>query len=184
MKLLFIFLITIFVAHAEDPANYLKLFDSKVYSLKSKGVKDFAVDLESSRLTKQINDQQSFGKVEELLFRVYWTAEPERVAIEVLGLPEGFVELKEELKLGILQLLDNLLPQTFQQKFSGYRFVQGGSAKEVLAQDTTGIAPIPNFILKFDEQNKLIEVVGNKPVGSIQVKTNLKKHSFQTGNGS
>ena len=40
-----------------------------------------------------------FGKVNEVIFRTYWTANPERVAIEVIGLPEGFKEIKEELKL-------------------------------------------------------------------------------------
>jgi predicted HAD superfamily phosphohydrolase YqeG len=51
-------------AIAQEPSTYLKIFDSKVYSLKTKGVKDFVVDLENTRLTKQINDQQSFGKIE------------------------------------------------------------------------------------------------------------------------
>ncbi len=166
---------------AQDPSSYLKIFDSKVYSLKTKGAKDFVVDVESSRLTKQINDQQSFGKIEELIFRIYWTAEPERMSIEVIGLPEGFMEFKEELKLSIYQLIEYLIPPSSFQKYTGYKFLSGQKPKEFVAQDSTGIALIPSFSLKFDEQDKLIEVVGNRPVGSIMMKPTFEKTAFSDG---
>jgi len=175
------FLITILFSlgvYAQEASNYLNIFDSKIYSLKSKGIKDFTVDLESTRLTKQLNDQQNFGKIEELIFRVYWTADPERVSIEVLGLPEGFVEVKEGLKVEMAQLLEYLMPIGILKKFNGYKISQGTRPKEFVAQDTTGIAPVPNYVLKFDEQDKLVEVIGNKPVGTIQIKQNFEKTSF------
>lgn len=180
MKVLFFSLFMIASAFAQDPAAYLKSFDAKVYSLKTKGVTDFVVDIESSKLTKQINDQQLFGKVEELIFRTYWTAQPERLAIEIIGLPDGFKEVKEELKMAMLQMMDNILPQTTAQRFTGYKFVQSKS-REILAQDTTGIAPIPSFVLKFDEQDKLVEVIGNKPIGTYVVKPVYEKPSFAEG---
>jgi hypothetical protein len=178
------FLITILFSlgvYAQDPANYLNIFDTKIYSLKAKGIKDFTVDLESTRLTKQLNDQQNFGKIDELIFRLYWTADPERISIEVLGLPEGFVQVKEGLKLEIAQFLEYLIPIGILKKFNGYKISQGTKPKEFIAQDTTGIAPVPNYILKFDEQDKLVEVVGNKPVGLIEIKQNLEKTSFSDG---
>jgi hypothetical protein len=181
MKLFVVLFLFSLGAFAQEPSTYFKIFDSKVYSLKTKGVKDFVVDLENTRLTKQINDQQSFGKIEELKFRVYWTAEPERISIEVMGLPEGFIEFKEELKVGIFQLMENLIPVSFAQKFNGYKFTPGAKQKEYLAQDLTGLAPIPSFTLKFDEQDKLIEVIGNKPVGSIMVKPTYEKMGFSDG---
>lgn len=168
-------------AFAQDPASYLSAFDSKIYSLKTKGVKDFVVDVESSKLTKQINDQQTFGKVEELLFRTYWTAEPERFAIEVIGLPDGFREVKEELKTSMLPIIENLLPQRMTQKFTGYKFTQGQNPKEILAQDSTGIATVPSFTLKFDEQDKLVRVIGNRPIGSLTVEPVYEKSSFAEG---
>lgn len=168
------------VTFAQDPAEYLKSFDAKVYSLKSKGVKDFVVDIESSRLTKQVNAQQTFGKVSELLFRVYWTQDPERLAIEVIGLPDGFKEIKDELKVGMFQFMDNLIPQTLGQRFSGYKF-SAVKAKEFAANDTTGLAPIPSFVLKFDEQDRLYEITGNKPVGELSIRPNFEKTSFSDG---
>lgn len=180
MKVLFFSLFVMASAFAQDPSAYLKNFDAKIYSLKSKGVKEFVVDIESSKLTKQMNDQQMFGKVEELIFRTYWTAEPERLAIEIIGLPDGFKEVKDELKVSMLQVMDNLLPQTSAQRFAGYKFTQS-RPKEILAQDTSGIAPIPSFTLTFDAQDRLVEVTGNKPIGALVIKPVYEKQSFSEG---
>lgn len=181
MKALICLLFIVSSAFAQDPSAYLKNFDAKIYSLKNKGVKDFVVDIESSKLTKQMNDQQTFGKVNELIFRTYWTANPERLAIEVIGLPEGFKEIKEELKLSLLGMMDNLIPQTMAQRFSGYKISAGTKAKEFVAQDTSGIAPIPSYILKFDNQDRLVEVQGQRPVGTFIVKPVYEKESFADG---
>lgn len=181
MKFLFVGLLMFSSAFAQDPSAYLKNFDAKIYSLKTKGVKDFVVDIESSKLTKQMNDQQMFGKVEEVIFRTYWTAEPERLAIEIIGLPDGFREVKEDLKMSMIGMMDNLIPQTAAQRFAGYKFVQGSKPKEIVAQDTSGLAPVPSFVLKFDEQDKLVLVTGQKPIGTLEIKPVYEKESFADG---
>lgn len=170
MKLLWVLLTLLsFSTFAQDPAAYLKIADSKIYSLKTKGVKDFVVDISSDVLTKQVNDQAIFGKVKTLTFRVYWTLSPERMAVEVIGLPEGFKEIKDDLKLNILPFIEDILPMAFEQKFKGYKFSVGSNPKEFIAQDTTGIAQVPSYTLKFDAQDKLTEIVANKFVGSMSV---------------
>jgi hypothetical protein len=181
MKLFLILILMINTAMAQEPIAYLNSFDNKVYSIKSKGVKDFVVDIESSKLTKEMNDQQLFGKIDELIFRTYWTASPERLAVEIIGLPEGFKEIKEELKMSMLVMIDNLLPQTTSQRLAGYKFSQGPQQREITAKDTSGIAPIPSFTIKFDNQDKISEVVGNRPVGTFVVKSVYEKESFSDG---
>lgn len=179
---LFICLILIATsAFAQDPSTYLKTFDAKIYSLKTKGVKDFTVDIESSKLTKQLNDQQIFGKVEELVFRVYWTAIPERIAIEIIGLPDGFIEVKEQLKGTMIGMIENLIPPTMEQKFTGHKFSIGKTPKELVAKDSSGVAPIPAYVLKFDQQDILTDIEGKKPVGTFTVKTIYEKESFAEG---
>ncbi len=169
------------LAFAQDPASYLNQFDTKVYSLKTKGVKDFVVDIESSKLTKQMDDQMIFGKVNNVTFRLFWTANPERLAIDILGLPEGFREIKEELKLSMISQLENLLPLPTAQKFNGYKISAGAKPKEFIAKDTSGIAAVPSFILKFDGQDKLIEIEGEKPVGTLVIVPSYAKESFSDG---
>lgn len=166
---------------SQDPNAYLTNFDNKVYSLKTKGVKDFVVDIESSKLTKQLNDQMIFGVVKEVIFRTYWTNSPERLAIEIVGLPEGFREIKEELKLAIISQIDNLLPMTTAQRFAGYKFHSGASPKEIVAQDTTGIAQVQSYVMKFDSVDKLLEVVGKKNIGTLIITPAYEKESFADG---
>lgn len=168
-------------AWSQDPTVYLNNFDAKVYSLKSKGIKDFVVDIESSKLTKQLNDQQIFGKVKEVIFRTYWTATPERLAIEIIGLPEGFREVKEDLKMSVIAQMDNLLPMSTVQRFAGYKFHTGVNPKEYIATDSSGIANIQSYVLKFDATDKLIEVVGKKPIGTMNITPKYDKDSFAGG---
>ncbi len=182
MKILALFFCIISLrAHAVDPKTYITTFDSKVYSLKTKGVKDFAVDVKSSRLLKQLNEQMIFGRLKDLTFRVYWTANPERLALDVLGLPEGFKEVKEELKLSILSGMDNLVPVPVMDRFKGYNMTQGTGAKEFTAQDTTGVAAIPSYVLRFDANDCLANVKGNRIVGSFNVATTYEKENFTDG---
>jgi hypothetical protein len=180
MKALLFSLFMTTAAFAQDSTAYLKNFESKVYSLKTKGVKNFMVDIESSKLTKQMRDQQTFGKIDHLVFRTYWTAEPERIAIEIIGLPEGFKEIKEELKGSLTGVLDALIPPTFQQRFPGYK-ATSGKGKEIVMQDSTGLAPIPSYNLAFDEQDRLTQVVGNRPIGTLVIKPTYEKESFAEG---
>lgn len=180
---IFILLISLcsLTAFAQEPLSQINNFDQKVYSLKTKGVKDFVVDLESSKLTKQLNEQMIFGRIKELIFRVYWTANPERLAIDIIGLPEGFKEIKEELKLNITSMLENLVPLSIEKKFVGYSITKGKQNGEYFAKDQTGVAPIPGYILKFDQQNRLVGIEGKKPVGNFQIIPNYSKEPFSDG---
>jgi hypothetical protein len=168
-------------ALAQTPEAFLASLDQKVYSLKGKGTKELVFDIESPGLTKQLSERLAMGRIESVTFRVYWTANPERLAIEVLGLPEGFREIKEELRLSILPQLQDVLPSSTAQRFAGYTFHKSTSPREVLAKDSSGAALIPSFIFKYDTQDRLVEIVGEKPVGEYQVTPVYEKESFSDG---
>jgi hypothetical protein len=178
LALLFIF---VFNVHAQDPKAYLSSFDSKIYSLKNRGVKDFTVDISSPKLTRQLNEQGVFGKVEKLTFRLYWTAMPERIAVAVLGLPDGFNEVKESLKRNVLLVLEDLLPVPMEQKFSTYAISQGPTTKELIAKDQTGVAPIQSFVLKFNDKDILTNVIGKKAVGIFNVENTYESNIAPEG---
>lgn len=183
MKLILslIFLLSGLSAYAQDQKTYFSLYDRKVYSLKTKGVKDFVVDVKSSDLTEKVNDQKIFGNVKDLIFRVHWTLTPERLAVDIIGLPEGFTEAKNELKASFLPLLDNLLPMTVEQRFPGYKFSAGKTLREYIAADSSGLASIPRYVLKFDELDRLSEITGQKPVGSWNMNWIYEKKAFSEG---
>ena len=177
MKFILLLILMIGNVFAQDTELYLKNFENKIYSLKTKGVQDFAVDIESKQLTQLVNDQQSFGKVEELIFRAYWTLNPERFSIEVIGLPDGFKEFKDELKLRIYPVLEYLIPKSMNDKFKGYKF-STTSPGRILAQDSTGVAATPSFQLNFNAENKLVEIIGNRPIGTMIITPRFEKKSF------
>lgn len=183
MKFIFALMIvfTSTIAFAQAPAVYFSLFDRKVYTLKNKGVRDFVVDMTSAKLLDQVNEQKIFGRVKELVFRVYWTQSPERLAVDVIGLPEGFFEAKTQLRNMAMPLLDNLLPMTVEQRFPNYKFTPGKTAREFIATDSTRLAPIPTYTLKFDDQDRLAEIIGNKPLGSWNMNWVYEKKAFSEG---
>lgn len=183
MKLILslIILLSSFISYAQDQKTYFSLYDHKVYSLKSKGVKDFVVDVKSSDLTERVNNQKIFGNVKDLIFRVHWTLAPERIAVDIIGLPEGFFEAKNELKASFFPLLDNLLPMTIEQRFPGYKFTPGKIPREFIATDSSGLAPIPRYELKFDELDRVSEITGQKPVGSWNMNWIYEKKAFSEG---
>jgi hypothetical protein len=162
-------------------SSYFSLYDRKIYSLKNKGVRDFMVDVVSSKLTEQVNQQKIFGNVKELIFRVHWTLSPERLAVDVIGLPEGFIEAKNDLRASFMPLLDNLLPMTVEQRFPGYKFSPGKTKREYIATDSSGLAAIPKYVLKFDDLDRLSEVIGAKPVGSWNMNWIYEKKAFSEG---
>ncbi len=168
-------------AVAQAPSVYFSLYDRKVYSLKNKGVRDFVVDITSSKLTEQVNEQKIFGLVKALTFRVYWTLSPERLAVDVIGLPEGFFEAKNALRASVMPLLDSLLPMSVEQRFPGYKITPGKTPREFIATDSSGLAPIPKYILKFDDQDRLSEVIGQKPLGSWNMIWVYEKKAFSEG---
>jgi hypothetical protein len=108
MKML-LFLTFFFILNVNAQTT-LSSIDLKHYSPQKKGVNDLVFEVSNKALTKTLNDQMIFGKLNHVSFTVYWTLKPERLAIEVNGLPEGFKEIKEELKnlLSMMLLKKNL----------------------------------------------------------------------------
>lgn len=178
LTIFFIFSLISLQSFSQDSNSYLSSFYNNIYSLKSKGIQDFVVDVTSSRLTEELNNQKVFGNIKKLIFRVYWTANPERVALEIMGLPDGFREIKESLKISFATVLEDLLPLKFDKKFAGFKLGMKFDSKTYELIDLTGINPISKFILQFDNQDNLIMLKGIKPVGDFIVTPKYKKTNF------
>jgi hypothetical protein len=164
--LIFFLSITCTVCWSQDPVATLKLAESKTYDPRVKGLKDLVVELESPTVTKQLNDQMVFGRISSLVFRIYWTAQPERVAIEIEGMPEGFREVKEELKASMIGRLEAILPVSWDKKFAGYQpRVDEKKPKVVIFTDSKNLRPIPEFEISFDSEGRFDTILGKKPVG-------------------
>jgi hypothetical protein len=182
MKLLLLFLFSIQTALAVDPLQLLKIHDSKVYHLKKKVVKDIVVEVESPQLKKQLESQQIFGSIDRVAFKFYWTLEPLRLNIDIIGLPEGFKEIKENLKQTMFSKFEYMYPMTIEEKFKGYTFKNHPTkVNSILATDSSGLQAIPEFELVFDSEQKIISIIGKKPIGEQIINLVYEKTSWSNG---
>jgi hypothetical protein len=181
MKIVFVVLSLFLMtsSHAQDAQGIIKNAEDKSYNPKFRGLTDLVVELVNPQITKQLNDQMIFGTLSQVSFKIYWTANPERVAVEVIGLPEGFREIKEELKAMIVSRLETIIPIPFAQKFKGYQFKKSlKQERTIVATDNTNMMPVPEYELVVDEEGKLIETIAKKPIGIIRTKTKWEKANW------
>lgn len=166
-------------AIAQDATTILRASEEKAYTPKQKGLTDLVVDIVNPQITTQLNEQMIFGHLKEVTFRLYWTSSPERVAIEVMGLPEGFREIKEELKAAMLGRLESIVPIPIEKKFQGYKFrTDSKKPKAVIATDPTGQQTIPEFVFVFDNEGRLSKILAMKPIGEQETNFEWQKSAW------
>ena len=183
MKLIYVlvFLLLSFFCYAEDPKSQeiIKKFDVGYYHPQDKGLKELVVRVDVQNITKQLNEQLIFGKLKEVYFKIYWTY-PANVDVEVIGLPEGFQEIKQEFKAMIAARLDLIVPELLEKKFEGYELksLVSKDSTDIIATDTTQTKMIHEFVAKFDKDGNLNALVGRKPMATEESKLSYGKHPW------
>ena len=174
-----VFLVMMFLSlsvGAQDVATIMRNHEDKIYSPKYKGLTDLVVDMESPSLTKQLNEQMIFGNIRDLRFRFYWTATPERVAVEILGMPEGFNEIKQQLKQAMLSRFESIIPLSLEKKFVGYKFsLDPKDPASVIAKDEKALNVIPEYKLTFGTTGLLSTLNGKKTIGTMTTSFDWEK---------
>lgn len=178
-----IFLLSIYGgAHAEVASALFRKSSEVTYDAQTKGLRELVVDLVNPALTKQLNDQMIFGHLNEVVFRIYWTAKPERVAVEIEGLPEGFREIKDELRAAMVGSLEYAIAPPIEKKFAGYTpRMELGKNNIVFMDDPTHLRPVLGYELGFEADGKLIQVMAKKPVGIVLTKNQYGKEAWSDG---
>lgn len=153
------------LAQSRDPKaiSILKNFDVISYRQTDKGLKDFSVKVSVSKLTEELNEQMIFGKLKDVYFRLIW-AFPNLVDVEVIGLPNGFLEIKNELKNIVLSKLDYIVPGPTEKKFDGYNLIYKSMGHDfILATDSTKMKLISEINLTFDKEGRIFKMDLLKP---------------------
>ncbi len=91
-KILFI-VIPIFLASYKDKLQY---YDISTYSVMAKGLRDLSYKVKSKEIVDEINTSHNFGKIEEVIFQVYWI-DSGKIDLDIMGIPRGFIQLKSKL---------------------------------------------------------------------------------------
>lgn len=159
--------------------DIIKKFDASSYRPQDKGLKELVVQVEISNLTKQLNDQLIFGKLKNVYFKLYWVY-PSQYDVEVLGLPNGFTEIKNELKALVASRLDIMIPSMLEKKFEGYnlKLMPEKTKDQIIATDSTQMKLINEVRANFDKEGKLIGLINHKPMVVEESELSLTKKSY------
>lgn len=158
----------------------LKTADQKLYNPRSKSITDLVVDVESDKIKEHLNEQKTFGTIKEFAYRFYWTAQPERLDVEVIGLPDGFKELKDELRSSGLKLFEDIIPIPLEKKFSSFE-ISKKTERVLTAKNKDSLAAVTKLDLVFNSQDLLQEIISYRAVGEMSTSFEYEKTSFSDG---
>lgn len=84
-------------------------YDLRFYHPENYGLKDLVFEVRIENLTRELNKAKSYGKLEDVYFKVFWMF-PGQYKIIANGLPGGFKELRSSLKNQIKSRLSFVIP--------------------------------------------------------------------------
>lgn len=143
-------------AIAQSSNAEIDQYEIRSYDPQKSGLVDLVFEARVEKLTDILNKTETFGKLVDVYFKIYWLS-PSQYKIEVMGLPKGFQEVRDDLTALIKGKLELIIPEKFSTKFNGYTLKTQPLAdgKLIKAIDDTYTLAIPEVDLVFDNNGKL-----------------------------
>jgi hypothetical protein len=141
---------------AQTKIDEIEQYEIRSYDPQKSGLTDLVFEARVDNLTEILNKTQTFGKLVDVYFKIYWMA-PSQYRIEVMGLPKGFQEVRDDLSTLIKGKLDFVIPEKFSAKFKSYTLKAEPIAdgKLIKAIDDSYTLAVPEIDLVFDRSGKL-----------------------------
>jgi hypothetical protein len=130
------------------------------------GVKDLTFVIKQKGLEDYIKKSFALKKIEDLAVKVYYL-QPDALRVEVLGLPDGFKELKATVKSMVAPYISYALPNKFAERYQMYKFkkVPRKGGYVLKGTDPKYNAAVPEFEMSFDNSSRLVKSAANTPQG-------------------
>ena len=147
-------------AWAQSKNETIEQYEIRTYDPQKSGLTDLVFEARIDKLTEILNKTQTFGKLVDVYFKIYWLS-PAQYKIEVMGLPKGFQEVRNDLMSLIKGKLEFIIPEKFSEKFKGYTLKSepAVSGKLIKAIDDSYTLAIPEVELAFDDNGRLKTMV-------------------------
>ncbi len=160
---------------AQTKNETIEQYEIRSYNPKNNGLTDLVFEARINNLTEILNKTQNFGKLVDVYFKIYWLS-PAQYKIEVMGLPKGFEEVRNDLTTLIKGKLEFIIPEKFSEKFKDYTLKSepAVNGKLIKAIDDSYTLAIPEVELAFDNNGRLKTMV-TKAAASF-----VKTEFFQT----
>lgn len=159
--------------------EFLNRYQVKQYSPINYGLKDLKVKVEIDGLTEKLNEQLVFGKLKKVYFFLYWKA-PNKINAEIIGMPNGFGEVKDRLIQGVLLRSDFLVPTALKDKIASFenKLLLEKGKTSIVSTDPKGSSQYSEIIYLFDKNDKMTKTVLKSPLGMEYIDLNFKKFSW------
>lgn len=157
MKFIYLLLVlTGLNAFAAERVEELEQFEIRSYSPQKVGIKELVYEVRVDGLKDIIEKNLVVGKLTDLYFKVYWL-NPSEYRVTVEGLPQGFKEVKDDLKQLIKGKLDFVVPERFSEKLKGYTVKTEAlpDGKLLKAIDETYTLAVPEIDITFENSGRL-----------------------------
>jgi hypothetical protein len=182
MKIIAFFLLIFHSTVWSNELSLLRSFDNNLYNPTQKQVTSMNFKVRVSNLVEVLNQRFNWEPRKDVYFQVKW--KPKRnFKIEVHGLPDGFVELKNELISLISNRIDFVVPLPLIEKFKGYRLSYYSQKKgtTLKAIDPSYKQIASEMYLSFDKNGILEKIKAQSPVGTLNSKFKFMKTDWSKG---
>jgi hypothetical protein len=154
---------------AQVKNEVIEQYEIRSYDPQKNGLTDLVFEARIDNLTEILNKTQTFGKLVDVYFKIYWLS-PSQYKIEVMGLPKGFQEVRDDLSTLIKGKLEFIIPEKFSEKFKGYTLKAEPVAdgKLIKAIDDSYTLAVPEVDLVFDNNGRLKTLQTKTPASSVK----------------
>lgn len=189
LLLLFVLCLLAPVFSADEARLFLREFDLSYYRPQVYNLRDFKVEARIDELSKRLSRQLIFGKLDDVFFKISWLIRnketgPDQTEVTVMGLPNGFVEIKSQLANNILPRIDFIAPVSLSEKMKDYDLQMStdkDGSRSIVCKDPESIKDASEIVLVFDQKKRLRRFVIKRPIGLETVDLKLVKEPWSQG---
>lgn len=143
--------------------------DVRYYYPQEQGLRDLSFSIRREGLSDYVKKSFHLNKVKDIYVQVEFIF-PDRVKMQVYGIPDGFKELRQTIKGMVSPFLQYVLPAKFSERYQIYQFKKiprkGGYVLK--GSDPKFQSAIPEFEMSFDNGNILTKTAAMTPQGPNQ----------------
>jgi hypothetical protein len=154
--LYFLFFTTTGLAQAE---NLLESWDEKVYNPSNLGLSSLSFEARVTGLPETLKSSLIIPNIKDVFFRVDWNVK-NKFTVKLVGLPSGFVEIKNSLELTMIDKLRFFIPNKIFQSMQGYELSSQklDSGIQYTLEDKTFLKDITKIEVFFNAEKNLSKV--------------------------
>ena len=162
--------------------NIWEEVDVRYYYPLDQGIRDLSFVIKQKGLEDYVKKSFALKNVKNLAVKVFYL-QPDALRVEVLGLPDGFNELRAKIKSIVAPYIAFAIPTRFIDRYQTYQFTKINKNKGYVLKgvDPKYQSAIPEFKMEFDRDSRLVRTSANTPQGSNQTIFDYTRKSWSNG---